>query len=179
MIYRCSKIACENYIEAYHRQYGLDYTILRYGTLYGVRADERNSVYRFIKEAMTQGKITYPGHGQEVREYINVIDAAQASVEILDEKFRNEHIIFTGNYPMKVNELLTMIREILKKDIKIEYVPPRSDDPMDHYTMTPYTFIPKVGKKYSRQCFTDMGQGLLLCMQDIFDEIMNGEKKDS
>jgi len=177
--YRCSKIACENYIEAYHRQYGLDYTILRYGTLYGVRADERNSVYRFIKEAMTQGKITYPGHGQEVREYINVIDAAQASVEILDEKFRNEHIIFTGNYPMKVNELLTMIREILKKDIKIEYVPPRSDDPMDHYTMTPYTFIPKVGKKYSRQCFTDMGQGLLLCMQDIFDEIMNGEKKDS
>lgn len=169
--YRCSKVACENYIETYHKQYGLDYTILRYGTLYGTRTDRRNSIYRFIEQAMKENKIVYPGDGNEIREYINVFDAAQASVEILSDEFKNEHVIFTGHYPLKVNEMLVMIKEILKKDVKIEYVFPKSQDPIDHYRITPYTFIPKVGKKYVKHFYTDMGQGLLLCMQEIYDKI--------
>jgi len=169
--YRCSKAACENYIETYHKQYGLDYTILRYGTLYGTRTDRRNSIYRFIEQAMKENRIIYPGDGNEIREYINVFDAAQASVEILSDEFRNEHVIFTGHYPLKVNEMLVMIKEILKKDIKIEYVSPKSQDPIDHYRITPYTFIPKVGKKYVKHFYTDMGQGLLLCMQEIYEKI--------
>ena len=31
--YRCSKNACELYLETYQKQYGLDYTVLRYGNL--------------------------------------------------------------------------------------------------------------------------------------------------
>jgi UDP-glucose 4-epimerase len=169
--YRCSKHACELYIEAYQKQYGLDYTVLRYGTIYGCRTDERNSVYRFLTQAMTEGSISYPGNGEEVREYISAIDAAQASVEILDDEFRNEHVLFTGHHPMKVNELFTMIKEMLKKDIKVEYVQPESEDPMHHYTMTPYTFMPKVGKKYVKHYYTDIGQGLLICMQEIFTKL--------
>jgi UDP-glucose 4-epimerase len=175
--YRCSKIACEHYIESFQKQYGLAYTILRYGTLYGNRADTRNSVCRFITQAMTEGKITYPGCGDEVREYINVMDAAQASVEILSDEFINQHVIFTGHYPMKVKDLLTMIKEILKKDIVIEFVSPASEDPMDHYMITPYTFIPKVGKKYVRHYYTDMGQGLLMCMQEIFERFQSNNSR--
>ena len=174
--YKCSKSACENYVETYQKQYGLDYTILRYGTLYGARTDGKNSVYRFIKQAMTENKISYFGNGEEIREYVHVFDAAQSSVEILSETFKNEHITITGHYPMKVNELFTMIKEMLKKDVIIEYIKQKSDDPMDHYTVTPYTFIPKVGKKYSKTYYTDMGQGLLLCMQDIFDKDIHANK---
>jgi UDP-glucose 4-epimerase len=170
--YRCSKCACELYIETYQSQYGLDYTILRYGTLYGTRANQRNSIYRFLVQAMTEGKISYPGDGNEVREYINVLDAAQASAEILTDEFKNQQVIFTGHYPMKVSDLLTMIKEILKKDIVIEYIKPRSSDPMDHYTVTPYTFIPKLGRKYVKHYYVDMGQGLLLCMQEVFEKYL-------
>ncbi len=175
--YRCSKLACEHYIENYQRQYGMDYTILRYGTLYGTRADERNSVYSFIKKAMVEGKITYVGDGNELREYINVFDAAKASVEILSDEFRNEHVIFTGHYPMKVVDMLTMIKEILKTNIEIEFTPPKSEDPMDHYKITPYTFIPKIGKKYVKHYYTDMGQGLLVCMDEIYNQIQNRATK--
>jgi len=171
--YRCSKIACEHYIETYQEQFGMDYTILRYGTLYGNRADSRNSVYRYLMQAMKEGKIVYFGDGNEIREYINVLDAAKSSVEILADEFKNEHITFVGHYPMKVSELFIMIREILKKDIKIEYIEPKFDDPIGHYTITPYTFIPKVGKKYVKHYYTDMGQGLLLCIQEIFDTTHN------
>ena len=169
--YRCSKNSCELYIETYQKEYGLDYTILRYGTLYGTRCDERNSVYRFIQDAMSKKKISYYGDGSEIREYINVLDAARASVEILDDEYRNEHVIFTGHYPLKVKELFIMIREILKQDIKFEFIQPDKNGAMGHYTMTPYTFIPKVGKKYVKHYYTDLGQGLLLCMQEVFDKI--------
>ena len=173
--YRCSKCACEMYIETYQEQYGLDYTILRYGTVYGTRADLRNSIYRYLTQAMTEKKITYLGDGSEIREYINVLDAAYASVEIFDDEFKNQQVIFTGHYPMKVSELFMMIKEILKEDININYVAPKSKDPMDHYTITPYTFTPKLGRKYMKHYYVDMGQGLLLCMQEIFDKIHNNK----
>ena len=43
--YRCSKQAAEQYVEEYQRSYGLDYTILRYGSLYGPRSDSRNGLW--------------------------------------------------------------------------------------------------------------------------------------
>lgn len=171
--YRCSKNACELYIETYQKQYGLDYTVLRYGTVYGSRADTRNSVCRYITQAMTEGKITYAGDGSEIREYINVIDTAQASVEILSDEFRNNYIIFTGHHAMKISELFMMIREMLKKDLKIEYVKPPPNGILGHYTVTPYTFIPKFAKKLVKHYYTDMGQGLLACMQETYDKLQD------
>ena len=56
--YRTTKQACELLIENYQEVYGLPYTILRYGSLYGSRADERNFIYQVIKESLTSGKIT-------------------------------------------------------------------------------------------------------------------------
>ena len=108
----------------------------------------------------------------------HVADAAESSIEILDEKFRNEHVIFTGNHPMKVSELFIIINEILKKDIEFEFITPKSKDPIDHYTITPYTFIPTVGKKYVRYYYTDMGQGLLMCMDKIFNHTHKNKNND-
>jgi len=175
--YKCSKHACELYIETYQKQYGIDYTILRYGTVYGQRSSVNNSVHRFLTEAMTHGHITYAGNGAEVREYINVLDAAQASVEILTSEFKNKHVIFTGHHPMKVNELFTMIKEMLRKDVEIRYVKPKAQEPMYHYSITPYAFMPNVGKKYVKHYYTDMGQGLLMCMQEIHDNMEKAKEE--
>ena len=59
--YRASKQACELLIECYHRQYNLDFTILRYGSLYGPRADESNWINRILKQALTEKKIVRKG----------------------------------------------------------------------------------------------------------------------
>jgi UDP-glucose 4-epimerase len=176
--YRCSKSACELYVEAYQKKYGLDYTILRYGTIYGCRANISNSVYRYINQALTEGKITYYGDGSEIREYINVVDAARNSTEILSDGFKNQNVIFTGHHPMKVDELFKMIKEMLNKDVIIEYKDPESEDPESHYTITPYKFIPKMGRKLVSHYYTDMGQGILLCMQEIHDktQLCHGEQ---
>ena len=164
--YRCSKQAAEIYIEECNRKYGLDFVILRYGSLYGPRADERNSIYRYLKQAIESGCIICNGSGEEVREYVDVRDAARLSVAVLNNEYRSRHIIISGHHPMKFKEMILMIKEILGKDIKTEFT---GDINPDHYSYTPYSFTPKVGHKLVNHCYVDMGQGLLECLHEIYE----------
>lgn len=163
--YRSSKQACELIIENYYQQYGLPYTILRYGSLYGPRSDERNWIYSILKQAITEGKITRDGDGDELREYIHVEDAARCSVDILSDEFKNEYVILTGNQQIKVRDLMVMVREMLGNKIELEFLPSTS---RLNYKITPYSFSPKIAKKMVSNYYLDMGQGLLQCLMDIY-----------
>jgi UDP-glucose 4-epimerase len=156
--YRCSKQSSEHYVEEYQKVYGLDYTILRYGSLYGPRADQSNGLYRIVKSALETGVVRYEGSAESLREYIHVEDAAQASVSALGDEFRNESVILTGQEPMRVVDLMKMIAEILGHQCSIELV---ENPHAGHYISTPYAYQPKLGKKYIPPLHTDLGQGLL------------------
>ncbi len=162
--YRCSKQASETYIGEYNRYYGLEYTILRYGSIYGPRADDRNSIHRYLSQAL-KGKCIKCSNPEEIREYIHVRDASKLSVDILDEKFVNRHIILSGNYRMKVKEMMLTIKEIMDNKIEIEFID--SERGRDHYTYTPYSYLPKIGDKLLSDCHVDIGQGLLECLEEI------------
>lgn len=162
--YRCSKQAAELYIEMYEQTYGLPYTILRFGSLYGERADENNAVRRYLRQALLEGKVTCYGDGEEVREYIHVADAARSSVEILSAEYANQHVVLTGHQPMTVSALLGMIEEILAKKIEVTYMTP---DASVHYRRTPYNYQPRLGRKFVSSYYLDMGQGLVACLEDI------------
>lgn len=172
--YRSGKQACESFIENYAELYELKYTCLRYGSLYGDRADEHNSIYRMIKQAIQDGKVTYHGTGEEIREYIHVRDAAQISVRILEPEFENQHIILAGTEKMIYRDLLEMINEMLGNKIEIEILP---SERKAHYKITPYNFSPKLGRKLVNNPHIDMGQGLLQCMAEIYRQV-HGEKYD-
>jgi len=166
--YRCSKQAAELFIEEFNACYKLDFTILRYGSLYGTRANKSNGIRRLLLQGFTEDKIVYPGTGDEMREYIHVKDAARLTVDIISQEYKNKHIVITGHHPMKTREVMEMIREILKKNIELEF----SDFPKNtHYTLTPYSFIPKIGSKLVSNIYVDMGQGLLECLQEISREL--------
>ncbi|SVC63000.1 uncharacterized protein METZ01_LOCUS315854 [marine metagenome] len=168
--YRCSKQAAELFIEEYNNCHSLEFTVLRYGSLYGPRADEGNGIRSFLHQGLTKGKITYPGTGDEVREYINVKDAARLSVDILASEYKNRHIVITGQNPIKTREMLELIREMIDQNIVFEFSHHENNF---HYTLTPYSFTPKVGSKLVSNLYTDMGQGLLECLQEISN---NSEK---
>ena len=169
--YRVSKQACELYTEEYRREFGLDYTILRYGTLYGRRADRRNAVYGYLRQALDEHRIVAYGTGDEIREYIHVEDAARLSVEILADDFANQHVILAGEHRMHLRDLLTLIKEIVGGDIEIEFRAPGPEAVKSwHYTVTPYVFRPKIARKLVDRYALDIGQGLLDCLQAIYDE---------
>jgi UDP-glucose 4-epimerase len=163
--YRSSKQACELIIENYHEDYGLPYTILRYGSLYGPRADETNWIYKVINQAIIEGRITRYGDGEELREYIHVEDAARCSVDILSKDFENEYVILTGYQQMKIKNVMKMINEMLENKIELEFLPANSNL---HYEITPYSFSPKIAKKYVSKYYLDIGQGLLQCLEEAY-----------
>lgn len=162
--YRVSKQSSELYIEQYQRAYGLDYTILRYGTLYGPRADQRNSVYRYLLSAMTEKRLSVGATGDERREYIHVRDAARLSVDCLSSHYDNMHITITGHQNISFKELLLMIDEMFG-GIALEFR--GENNAVDHYRRTPYSFSPKVGYKLTSPMHVDMGQGLLETIDDM------------
>ncbi|HAM34779.1 MAG TPA: NAD-dependent epimerase [Elusimicrobia bacterium] len=173
--YSASKQACENYIENYQRYRGLDYTILRYGSLYGSRATDGNIVHRFITQALSEGKMSYFGDGEETREYIHVDDAARYSVEILAPEFANQNVTITGHQAIRVRELMEMLREMLGGKIRLEFKASSRWAPVNtRYHRTPYAFTPKLGRKLIGRQYIDLGQGLLRCIEDIHRQV--GEK---
>lgn len=166
--YRVSKQACENLIEAYNEKSGLKYVILRYGSLYGPRSDRRNSLYRICEDALTKHKITYGGTGEEKREFIHVQDAAEMSYQVLAPEFDNQHIILTGADAIRYNELLSMVKEMLSEQVEIEYQEKKNKS---HYSQSPYSFSPKLGKKLTLNPRIDLGQGLLNLLTEIHEKL--------
>jgi UDP-glucose 4-epimerase len=166
--YRCSKQACESYIEEYARRYNIDYIILRYGSLYGPRADEGNGVFRYLKQAVEKGTVECGGTPNDVRNYIHARDAAVLSVDALDDAYIGQHLVLTGQDSLRLRDLFQVFEELIGANIDIRYHgeanKPGNDD---HYSITPYAYTPKPGKKLVANPYVDIGQGLLEMVEAI------------
>lgn len=166
--YRTSKQAAEHLIFDYAERFGLEYTILRYGSLYGPRADASNSVFRMLKQALSEGRIDYAGTGKEVREYIHVADAAAMSVQALEQQYANQILHLMGRERMTTADMLEMIQEMMGGNIGLNF---GSDTNVGHYTQTPYSYVPKLGRKLTQDTHIDLGLGLLDCLQRMHREL--------
>ena len=164
--YRCSKQSCEDFIQEFNKLFNLEYTILRFGSLYGPRSNNDNGLYRIIKGALDTGKIKYKGSSDAQREYIHVYDMAEACLKCLEESFKNEIIVLTGAETLLVKDVLHIIAEILDLDeSNIEFI---EGEYRGHYKRTPYSYKANLGKKYNPQFNIDIGQGivdLINCMK--------------
>ncbi|EAK2629535.1 NAD(P)-dependent oxidoreductase [Campylobacter coli] len=163
--YGISKLTSEKIIEEYFKKFGLKFTIIRYGSVYGEREYYNNYIYNLIKEAMLKGKISHSGDGEEIREYIHAYDVARLALQIIENSdFENEHLILTGTERIQRKELFEMINEMLGGEIEISL---KASGYHNHYKTTPYSFHPARSKKLIANPHIDMGQGILECMKNI------------
>lgn len=167
--YRASKQAAETIIEAYRDRFGIDYTLLRYGSLYGPRAQAWNGLRRYVAQAVSQGNLVYSGTGKERREYIHALDAARLSVDVLDAVHKNQAITVTGQQVLSSQDLIDMIFEIVGKEKNVTFS--AENVSTDHYAMTPYRYTPKPAKKLVPAEFVDIGQGILEMVEEISAEL--------
>ena len=164
--YRASKQAAEIFIEAYGERFNLDYTLLRYGSLYGPRAQDWNGLKQYVTQVIREGRLDYNGTGRERREYIHVRDAARLSVGLLvDDQHRNHAVTVTGSQVLNSRELVEMIFEIAGVEENVMFSGDERRE--DHYSMTPYRYTPRQAKKLVPSEFVDLGEGIL----EIFEEI--------
>ena len=163
--YRASKQSVETLIDVFHENNGLDYTILRYGSLYGPRSQPWNGVKKIVNEMITNKKIVFNGTGKEKREYIHVIDAARMSVDLLDEAYLQRAVTLTGLQVLTQAELLEMIVEIMNIDVSVNFNDQSSSD--SHYKLTPYQYVPKGSVKLVSSEYIDIGQGILELISEL------------
>ncbi|MGH9919613.1 MAG: NAD-dependent epimerase/dehydratase family protein [Nitrososphaerales archaeon] len=81
--YGASKLASEVYCSMYHREYGLDVTMLRYFNVYGPRQsvnEEMGVIPIFVNRALRGDALRIFGDGKQTRDFLNVFDVVRANL---------------------------------------------------------------------------------------------------
>ena len=165
--YGKSKQACELLIEEYQNEFNLDYIHVRYGSLYGPRAQEWNGLKKYISEIIKNKQIDFSGNGEEKREYIHVKDAAIMTASLLESDEKNIAVNITGHQVISTLDLFKLIFEVLQLEEKINLS--KESKVVSHYKISPYSFQPKESKKLVPKKFIDIGQGVLEIIHEIED----------
>ncbi len=162
--YKSSKQSVESFIDEFNKKDKLKFTILRYGSVYGIDSDKRNGVKKLIHSALHGKAIVYGGTSKAQRRFIHIDDAVNASIDILNSKFINKRVLITGSKITKIKELIKLIKNILKIDKKVFF----KRRPMaGHYDKNPYNEIPKKQIVYKAKSAISLSQGILKIINHI------------
>ena len=119
-LYTTSKAMSERIIEDFQNLYGIPYTILRFGTVYGPRNRSADVVYLFTNIAVNGGPIVIHGDGNQRRNFIHARDLAKASVKVLNsEDAENKTLVVAHCNSISIKELADKMKEIVNPQVKI------------------------------------------------------------
>lgn len=167
--YRVSKLACETMTMEYSKVYDLNYTILRYGSIYGPRANLKNGLHKIVYDSLKKKRLIYRGTKKAIRAFIHVKDAAKSSVEILNSKFKNKVVLIKGKKEIKIVNLLLILKKILKIKSKLLFL---NKTQMGHYDKKPR----EIKKVKTIEYFTKTPQNFKDSLYEIINIIR--EKKN-
>lgn len=128
--YGLSKWVGEQYLHLFHRQYGLDYTILRYGNAFGPRQDpygESGVVAIFVARLIAGSTCTIDGDGEQKKDYLYVGDVARANLLALDRGSAGTYNIGSGA-GTSVNQLYAALQRATGSTKPPHHGPPRPGD---------------------------------------------------
>jgi len=131
--YGATKLAVEDYLNAYYQTYGLETVALRYFNVFGPRQklnDYSGVITIFINQLMSGQTPTIFGDGLQTRDFINVKDIVQANMLCMDSKNAPGEMfnVATGN-PTSILELLLTIKSATgTENIQHKFGPPRPGD---------------------------------------------------
>ena len=145
------------------KKYNLEFTILRFGTVYGPRASKENNINKIIDVALKKKKIIYKGNKKNIREYINVKDAAKIALKTIHKKYANKHVKITGNKKTSVIKALEIIKKELGFNSKIIY---QNKNEVGHYINSPENLIIKKAKKINLRHNTPFNIGIREIIQN-------------
>lgn len=142
--YGASKKASEDYVERFNKKYGLKYSILRFGSLYGEDAGKNNGINSIIDNYIRKKFLMYSGKKTAARRYIHVEDACKACMQSINVKYDNKYLIITGQKKIKITKVMKYLSDLLNSNKKVRY---KNLEIEGHYSNEPKPFKPRNGKK--------------------------------
>ncbi|ANY71528.1 UDP-glucose 4-epimerase [Paenibacillus ihbetae] len=128
--YALSKMVGEHYVKLYHLFFGLTYTILRYGNVYGpgqTPKGEGGVVAVFGDRLLQKLPLHIYGDGSQTRDFIFVKDVVEANLAAIHHGDQEILHVSTGG-SQSINNLVELIRRNHPEPIHIEYHPAKPGD---------------------------------------------------
>ncbi|GCF10500.1 SDR family NAD(P)-dependent oxidoreductase [Dictyobacter arantiisoli] len=128
--YGITKMVAEFYLRYWHTSQGLNFTILRYGNIYGPRQDpngEAGVISIFAKRFLAHESVRIDWDGEQRKDYVYVGDVARANVQALKRGDNEIFCIGTGR-AVSVNEIYKTLAQIIGFEAPITHAPRRPGD---------------------------------------------------
>lgn len=128
--YGLSKLTAESYIRLFNHLYGIPYTILRYGNVYGPRqtAKGEGGVVAVFLERLKKGRpLNIHGNGEQTRDFIYVKDIVQANIASIEGG--NQHTVqISTTKSTSINQLLEILERVHPSQIEALHTSTRIGD---------------------------------------------------
>ena len=128
--YGITKMGTEHYLRIWKDLYGLDYTLFRYGNVYGPRQDpkgEAGVIAIFAKAILDNEPVRIDWDGEQQKDYVYVSDVARANLLALD-RGSGEAFCIATEQGVSVNALYRGLADIIGHEVEIIKAPKRPGD---------------------------------------------------
>jgi UDP-glucose 4-epimerase len=133
--YGITKMVTEHYLRFFKAEHGLDYTVLRYGNVYGPRQDpngEAGVIAIFLGKFLAGQGVRIDWDGEQTRDYVYVSDVARLNVTALTQGSGETYVVGTGN-KTSVNEIYRALVDVTGFAAPVTHGERRPGDARDVY----------------------------------------------
>jgi UDP-glucose 4-epimerase len=173
--YAVSKLAAEQFAEAFRKEYGINHRIVRFFNIYGPGQVAEFVLPRFVKMVQEGIAPRIYGDGKQVRSFCHIRDASRAVVDLFlrDATLNQSFNIGNDREPVTMHELAEKIIALLGAKMQPEFVPFHQSD--RHSSREIYYRVPDISKirtaiQYEPRVSLDEG---------ILDVLRSGDIPDS
>jgi UDP-glucose 4-epimerase len=133
--YGITKMITEHYLHFYQLQYGIDYTVLRYGNVFGPRQDpngEAGVIAIFAARFLRGEGVRIDSDGEQTRDYVYVSDVVAANVAALTKGSGENYVIGAGR-TTSVNQVYRALATATGFEAPVTHAPRREGDAREIY----------------------------------------------
>ena len=141
--YSNTKLASEMLVESYAKKYNFEFVTLRFGSIYGPRANKFNTINNFILDGIKNKKINIKSNGSEIRNYIHVKDVSKLCTKVLKTCYSGKYFNIVGPKKFKLRNILKMIK-INLGDTEINFE--KKNSMTYNYIRSPFSYKLRKGK---------------------------------
>lgn len=130
-LYGVTKLAGEKLMNAYHDNYSLETTSLRFGNVYGVGLFTSYDavIPKFVRQGLGGESLTVYGDGRSSRDFVHIDDIVYAIILALRVEGKVDEVYNVGGETWDIKSLASLVSESLEKSTGrspgIVYLPPR------------------------------------------------------
>jgi len=153
--YGVTKLAAENLVNLYFKNYGIPTISLRYFTVYGPKQRPDMAFTRFLRSIIKDKKLTVFGNGEQTRDFTYVDDIVEATINAATSDSIGDILNVGGGSVFSLTQIIEFMKEITEKELEIDFKKEQKGD-VKHTSAD----ISKARKLINYKSNTDIKYGL-------------------